>query len=442
MSNVEPNSNNAQPPSDGARTGFLVVVLFLAALVVGGAFYAWNQTRPSAPGESAAQAADSGTQTGRGSKPDQPNPDAMPEPTSGTNVAAPAPLNPAITARTQPAPAAPAVPKPEPSPYTRSLVKALAEIDAKNGPITTEKMEAWKTALAQLKQQGTAGVPAILEYMAKNTDVSLEALGVAKELGASSIRMALLETLNSLGSEGLQASAQVLSTTTDPKEIAYIARSLESQAPEQFRQEILQAARDTLSMAAEGKLPGVDVGPLFGALRSYGGPNAVADLEKLASPYRYYSVIALGNLADNAGVNSLVQMVSDPNNPNKSARGPALQMLAQVSLQSPEARTAFLAQVQDGSISSATWSTIFDIVKGHRIYIGNPAEMGGNQPGDKTWQLAGSTQQFYSRQDPNFSSADVAASIDLAKEAMNKTNDPAVREGLQQAIAALQERVK
>jgi hypothetical protein len=437
--NLEPKTSGTgtAAPADGPRTGFLLMVLVIAAAVIGGGIFFRKKGQSSTSPEQTAQADETPKAVSKHTA--KTDPDVMPEP-NGTALP-PASVNPNVTARTQAASTTPAVPKPEPSPYTRSLVKALAEIDLKNGPMTPEKAEAWKAALAQLKQQGAAGVPAILEYMEKNTDISFDALGVSKDLGSSSVRMALLESLGSLGSEGIAPSLQVLQTTTDPREIAYLAGSLDAAAPEQYRQEILRAARDTIGMAGENKLPGVDVGALFDTLKKYGGPGAVADLEGLANNYRYYSLIALGTMPDNAGVNSLISMATDPNNPNKSARNPALQMLAQLAPQSPEAQTALLNEIKADSIPYATWVTIADVLGGGKFYIGNPSTMGGNQPGDKTWHLPGGNQSFYLRPDPTMTPEQAQQNINFINQALANTKNQAAQELLQRSLGQLQGRV-
>ena len=202
--------------------------------------------------------------------------------------------------------------------------------------MTPEKAEAWKAALAQLKQQGAAGVPAILEYMEKNTDISFDALGVSKDLGSSSVRMALLETLGNLGADGIAAVApgSVKPRLTREKLPTSPVASMPRHRNSIARKSCALPAIP-LRWLVKNKLPGVDVGTLFDLLKKQGGPTAVSELEGLASNYRYYTLIALGTMPDNAGVNSLISMATDPNNPNKSARNPALQMLAQLAPQSP-----------------------------------------------------------------------------------------------------------
>src|SRR6185295_18600419 len=116
----------------------------------------------------------------------------------------------------------------------------------------------------------------------------------------------------------------------------YLAKSIDTQVPEQYRQEILTAVRETINMASQGKLNGADVGPLFEALTKYGGEAAIADLESSLSKFRYYSVLGLGNSA--LGLKELMEIASNPDSPFKSAANPALQVLAEHALESPEVK--------------------------------------------------------------------------------------------------------
>src|SRR5205814_7367270 len=109
---------------------------------------------------------------------------------------------------------------------------------------------------------------------------------------------------------------------------AWLAPSLEQQAPGQYGPSAMEAAREALGMATAGKLEGRDVGPLFGLLQQYGGADAISELQGVSSQYRYYAAIALANMPDGAGISALVQMVQDPEALSKGGRAPALQMLA------------------------------------------------------------------------------------------------------------------
>src|SRR5207302_10887716 len=112
--------------------------------------------------------------------------------------------------------------------------------------------------------------------------------------------------------------------------------------------------------------------PLFGVLQQYGGPGVVSELEKISGQYRYYATIALGNLPDGAGIPALIQMVQDPDAVSKGGRAPALQMLAQAALQSPDAFKVLVEQARLNQIPTATWLNIASILAGDHVQIGTP----------------------------------------------------------------------
>ncbi len=436
------NSNMDQAGPEGTRIGFLATILIVAVLVVGGGVFFWKKSRSTEPPAQTAQA-------------DEPIPTPKPppkkhaaestEPAPETTAPSVVPSStPTVAARTPtPAQAVPTTPKVEPSSYTRSLVTSLSELDLKTGSLTPEKLEVWKQNLATLKQQGTAALPAILEYMDKNLDLSFEAAGVATNLGAASLRMALLETITSIGGpEGLNASLQVLQTTADPKELAYLARSVDTQAPEQYREAILNAARSTLRMADAGNLPGRDVGPLFNVIQQYAGANSVPELEGLMGKYRYYAPIALADLPNGAGVPSLINMATDAKNPNQTARNAVLPLLAEVAYQSPEAKNTLISLASQGAVPYAQWVSIASVLGGSKYYIGNPStEGGGNQPGDQSWHLPSVSQNFYTRVNPNLTPEQINQNLNILTEVLAATRDPAAQELLQRSMAQLQGRL-
>src|SRR5206468_442210 len=145
---------------------------------------------------------------------------------------------------------------PEPTAETRQLVNALFQPGM---ALTQEQTTQWKQSLGQLLQQGAAAVPAMREFLARNVDLDFGLEG-SQVLGYSSVRTAMFDALQQIGGpEALSLMLETLQSTSDPREIALLARSLEGQAPEQYRHEAINAARGALAMAAEGKLEGRDV---------------------------------------------------------------------------------------------------------------------------------------------------------------------------------------
>lgn len=307
------------------------------------------------------------------------------------SAAAIAPANPvAPTTATEP-------PRAEPTPYTRQLVASLAQIDLSRREITPEQAGQWKQTLQQLAQRGPEAVPAIREFLERNVDLSFDAMKGGNLVGQPSVRMALIDALGGIGGpDALAVSLQVLQSTTEPREIAQLAKNLDQQAPEQYRQASVNAAREALALAASGKLEERDVGPLFTVLQQYGGADAVPDLEKATGRWRYYGAIALADMPGGAGLPSLIQMAQDPHADARSRV--ALEVLAQVSTQYPEAAATLIEQARGNKLPMATWFRIADTLAGSSYEIGKLA-IDGNSPTlarTTTYHLSLGNQNFFS----------------------------------------------
>src|SRR3989442_7725535 len=86
-----------------------------------------------------------------------------------------------------------------------------------------------------------------------------------------------------------------------PSEIALLARTLEQQAPGQYRQETLNAVSEVLAMAEKDQLAGWDVGALFQVLQNYGDASTAGVLAQLQSKWNYYATMALAGLPRGEG---------------------------------------------------------------------------------------------------------------------------------------------
>ena len=222
----------------------------------------------------------------------------------------------------------------------------------------------WKKSLGQLVQGGAGAVPAIREFLARSVDLDFGLEG-SQILGYASVRTAMLDALQQIGGpEAFSLMLDTLHTTSDPREIALLARNLEGQAPEQYRQEAISAAREALAMAAEGKLDGRDVGPLFEVLQKFGGAAAVSDLEQATGQWKYYASLSLAQLIDGAGIPALIQMARDPAAAGKGTLGVALEMLARVAPQYPAARSALIEQARQNKIPPNLWPYVASSLTG------------------------------------------------------------------------------
>ena len=91
---------------------------------------------------------------------------------------------------------------PEPTAETRQLINALFQPGM---ALTQEQAVQWKQSLRQLLQEGAAAVPAMREFLARNLDLDFGLEG-SQILGYASVRTAMLDALQQIGSR-LQISA-------------------------------------------------------------------------------------------------------------------------------------------------------------------------------------------------------------------------------------------
>lgn len=282
-----------------------------------------------------------------------------------TNVAS---TPPPATTPSQPPP--PAAVGPAPSAYTRQIVQNLTGMDFSKG-ITPEQAELWKQEFQKLVKEGASSVPAVREFLAKNVDLGFEGVQGGNQLGAASLRMALFDALKQIGGpEAIGLAAQTLQTTGDPREIAILARNLDQMAPEQYREVALAAAREAMAQAANN-LQAVDTGPLFEVIAKYGGAGSAGELLQAAGKWNYYGPIALASLPEGAGVPFLAQIAEDPDGTYRSSSRFALQMLAQLAPQYPDAAKSLVEQARAGKVPDTAWYGIASALGGTQMLYGN-----------------------------------------------------------------------
>jgi len=333
---------------------------------------------------------------------------------------------------------APAVARPEPTPYTRQLVAGLTNLDFSRGPITKEQAEQWKQNLQTLTGQGAAALPAIREFLEQNQELNFGAMAGGDQLGQSSLRSAMINALAQIGGPDAQGLLlQTLQTTTLPSEVALLAQRLEEQAPGQYRQDTISAINEILAMGGKGQLPeGWDVGALFQVLQKFGDPASVAALEQLQPQWRYYATISLAGLDGGAGLPALIREAQDPAAGGK--RDFAYQMLAQAAAQYPDAAAALLEQARRGEIPDAAWRKIATGLAGDQYQLGSPpaapAASGTTVPGLKTYHIASGNQNFYSLPVPPDGQSQ---RMDLINQLLGATSNPAAVAALQSAQGTL-----
>jgi hypothetical protein len=329
---------------------------------------------------------------------------------------------------------------PEPSAESREIVATLCRANGDGQPVTEEQADEWKQRLHELIGQGAGSVPAIVEFLKQNKDVDFGS--VSPSLGYPSARRAMFDALTQIGGpEAIAGTVQVLENTAEPREIALLAQNLEKLAPEEYRQEALQAARETLALAAEGKLQATDVGPLFEVLQQFGGPAAVAELQNAANRWNYYATIALAQLPDGAGVSSLIEIAQG----STGAKGNALEMLAQVSAQFPEAREALLDLARANKIAPNQWPYLTPLLAGDRYHyqdsVFDPATLGGSKaPGDAAHVLFGNQHFYTAPADASLTPDQISQRMAFIDDLAALTTEPAALQALHNSRELLRKR--
>ncbi len=325
------------------------------------------------------------------------------------------------------------------------LVTSLSQLAVGRGPVTVEQASAWKEKLRQLQQQGQLSIPAIREFLGKNLDINFGADADRKLMGYPSLRLALLDTLQKIGGpEAVATTVQMLQTTADPLELATATKYLEETEPDKYRQMAVNAAREALNLAEEGKWDDRDVKPLFELLRKYGGGVVAPDLEKASVQWKYYSAMALADLPDGQGIPALLRLAQPSSDPSAAKDDFILHILAKVSPQYPEARALLIDQARSDRIPASTWPSIASALAGVQFNFGtqffDPVSPGGT--GGTTYHLEANQNFNRSPVTANWSAADFNQHLDLINQLLAVTTDPAGIQALQNAKTRLSARMK
>jgi hypothetical protein len=329
------------------------------------------------------------------------------------------------------------------SPESAQLVARLSQIDLTGGVLTAEQAKQLNQNFKQLAAQGDAAVPAIRQFLQRNQDLSFNEINGGKNVEYSSLRMGLIDALKQIGGpDAIALSRETLQTSADPLEVAILARNLDTLAPGQYRQEALNAARETLAQVESGQLRGLDVGPLFALLQTYGDASVMADLEKALPQWTFYATMALAGLPDGQGVEELVRQVEEPDRPGTTKNNFKYQMLAQFATQYPVAGAALLDQARQNQLSDAAWRNIAAGLGGDQYQFNNPllnsAATVANRPGLKTYHTENGNQNFYSTPYvDNGSGEQIPQRLALIDQLLSTTTNPVAIQALQQARANL-----
>ncbi|HVV71684.1 MAG TPA: hypothetical protein VHI52_09325, partial [Verrucomicrobiae bacterium] len=322
------------------------------------------------------------------------------------------------------------------------LASVLTNLDLSAGRLSPEQAAQVRESFRSLAARGDAAVPLIKTLLDQKVDVKY-GKGSGDTVGVPSLRAGLLETLRQIGSpDAIALSRQVLENSSDPMEIALLARNLEGVAPGQYRQDLMNVTLASLNAAAQDQKDASDVSPLFQTLQAFGDTNVVGTLTSMASKYGYYADLALAGLPAGQGVSALTQMAQDSSASGAGNRQFALQMLAQVAAQYPEATSALVELARQNQVPQSAWGAIAAVLAGQQFQFPRsyPENMFAtvNGPDLRTHYQAIGNQTFLSMMAPAEASAQTLNQrLNLLEQLSAATTDPAALQALQAARAKL-----
>jgi hypothetical protein len=235
--------------------------------------------------------------------------------------------------------------------------------------------------LESLATLGEEAVPVIHEFLKQNKDVdytadivnasgqrlsrsgagsfSIRNLATTDFLVAPSLRLGLVDVLSQIGSETAQGIlAQILDTTGRGVEVAYIARVLQDQVPDKFRENALRAARDLLanppSVTSPNRLDDNARAYLYQVLSMYNDTSyaeqAKGHLITAEGAVDRQAVSFLTATLKEQAVPSLHAAYSDPRMTNQTERGLILSAILGFAGTSSQANTVFGQMIADEAV--------------------------------------------------------------------------------------------
>jgi len=338
----------------------------------------------------------------------------------------------------------------------------LSDLALSDEMLTVEQVEELRIALQRLTALGDGAVPAIQDFLRRGTDLDMNAAFDAelrREVGHpeyDSLRLALLDVLAGIGGpEAEEVMHDELRRTRTPAEIAAMADYLDEMAPGYYRDEALVAAREVLKLARDGQLGG-DVGGLFRVLETYGDAEAVAELEdNIDERWGQYSIVALGGVADGAGVPVLMDMVenaafSDSKTSPYSDRDLlALQTLTQAAPIDFGASGTLVDKAREGAIPADFWPTLASVLAGddqlqiRRPDIDRTAVTPFSTSSAKRYPYnahrIGPYTLYSVHRSAQLTDDEVMARLELVSQLLEATDDPAAKDVLERSKKMLTE---
>jgi len=254
----------------------------------------------------------------------------------------------------------------------QKLIANLSSIDFSRGPLSSEQVSELNQNIKKIASQGVAAIPAIKEFLERNQDLNFSEFSGGIPTDYPSLRLGLIDALQKIGGpEAIEVGIQTLQTTADPLEVGMLVRNLEKQAPEQYRELELKAAREAFSMAANLQSDGRNLNPLFEVFQKYGDDSVVPDLEKAVlkkDAWKYQAAMALSELPNGIGLPALIKLAQNPEVNAQDSGDLALRALAQVATKYPEARTALLEQARANQIPAIAWPAVASALAGTYVF--------------------------------------------------------------------------
>jgi len=134
-------------------------------------------------------------------------------------------------------------------------------------------------------------------------------------------------------------------------------------------------------------------------------------------------------------------MAQESSASSRSTRAAALQALAQMAVDSPTAREAFLQQAQNGPVATATWMKIASVLGGEQLQLGGGTDTGildSQDPKKATYHLTGGNQNFYTISLLDKLSTDqINQRVQLVDQLLSANQDPAATDALRRARTQL-----
>jgi len=317
--------------------------------------------------------------------------------------------------------------------------------------ITAEGATYIKRMLRDLQKKGAAAVPAIGDFLRQGEDVNFAKMSGGELVGHRTLRQAMIDTLGKIGgSEAMAVSLEQVQRTKEPIELVMLARTLEKEEPGVHSEQVIQAISDALQWAEKAPAQeSPDVSPLFDLLRAYRGEQAIALLERAAPAWGEYALIALAALPGGAGIPSLTALAGTADAPVANPVLP-FQVLAQATVQYPEAGKALIDLARAGQIPDQVWSAMGEALEGKQLqfsgkmFDGTPLVENGTATSDgrsslwKNYYIEWLNVRY--EQDvvsANWSAEQVEHQLALIDALREVASSPAAVQALQQARASL-----